>query len=122
MTCLLGLFNRDIFPVLLGDIERLGFRIVQLAIGAVEHIFKDWLVKNFPDKADKVWNQIRECHGGKVSDTRKGVRMRGEGKIAESIMQLFKLSKESFIKTSEKFEFNLTDFNYKANEAQLSLF
>ena len=48
--------------------------------------------------------------------------MRGEGKIAESIMQLFKLSKERFIKASDKFEFNLSDFNYKANEAQLSLF
>lgn len=98
-----------------------GITIVRLN-GAVEHIFKDWLIKNFPDKADKVWNQICECHGGKVSDTRKGVRMRGEGKIAESIMQLFKLSKERFIKTGEKFEFNLKDFNYKANEAQLSLF
>ena len=69
-----------------------GITIVRLN-GAVEHIFKDWLVKNFPDRADKVWNQICECHGGKVSDTRKGVRMRGEGKIAESIMQLFKLSR-----------------------------
>lgn len=98
-----------------------GITIVRLN-GAVEHIFKDWLIKNFPDKADKVWNQICECHGGKVSDTRKGVRMRGEGKIAESIMQLFKLSRERFIKTSQKFEFNLSDFNYKANEAQLSLF
>ena len=69
-----------------------GITIVRLN-GAVEHIFKDWLVKNFPDRADKVWNQICECHGGKVSDTRKGVRMRGEGKIAESIMKLFKLSR-----------------------------
>jgi len=98
-----------------------GITIVRLN-GAVEPIFKDWLVKNFPDRADKVWNQICECHGGKVSDTRKGVRMRGEGKIAESIMQLFKLSKERFIKSTKKFEFNISDFNYKANEAQLSLF
>jgi DNA repair photolyase len=98
-----------------------GITIVRLN-GAVEHIFKDWLVKNFPDRADKVWNQICECHGGKVSDSRKGVRMRGEGKIAESIMQLFKLSKERFIKPNQKFEFNLSDFNYKANEMQLSLF
>ncbi|MDP3555936.1 MAG: PA0069 family radical SAM protein [Bacteroidota bacterium] len=98
-----------------------GITIVRLN-GAVEHIFKDWLIKNFPDRADKVWNQICECHGGKVSDTRKGVRMRGEGKIAESIMQLFKLSKERFLKTNSKFEFNCSNFNYKANDVQLSLF
>jgi DNA repair photolyase len=97
-----------------------GMTIVRLN-GAVEPIFKDWLLKNFPDRADKVWSQICDCHGGKVSDSRKGVRMRGEGKIAESIYQLFKISKERFIKPSN-FEFNTKAFNYKANDIQLSLF
>ncbi|MDP1801360.1 MAG: PA0069 family radical SAM protein [Bacteroidota bacterium] len=97
-----------------------GMTIVRLN-GAIEQIFKDWLIKNFPDRADKVWNQICECHGGKVSDSRKGVRMRGEGKIAESIRQLFTLSKQRFIKPSG-FEFNCNSFNYKANDVQLSLF
>ncbi len=98
-----------------------GMTVVRLN-GAVEHIFKDWLVKNFPDRADKVWSQITECHGGKVSDSRIGVRMRGEGKIAESIHQLFKVSTNRFIKSSNKFEFNCSDFNYKANNVQMSLF
>jgi DNA repair photolyase len=98
-----------------------GITIVRLN-GAVEQIFKDWLVKNFPDRADKVWSQICDCHGGKVSDSRPGVRMRGEGKIAESIMQLFTISKTKFIKSNQRFEFNCYDFNYKANQIQLSLF
>lgn len=89
--------------------------------GAVETIFKDWLLKNMPDRADKVWSQICETHGGKVSDSRIGVRMRGVGKIAESIQQLFNLSKEKFIKT-KAFAFNCDSFNYKANKEQLSLF
>lgn len=97
-----------------------GITIVRLN-GAVEHIFKDWLIKNFPDRADKVWNQIMECHGGKVSDSRKSIRMKGEGKIAESIMQLFKLSRDKFMKATE-FIFNCSDFNYKAGQNQLSLF
>lgn len=98
-----------------------GMTIVRLN-GAVEHIFKDWLIKNFPDRADKVWSQICECHGGKVSDSRIGVRLRGEGKISESIAMLFKLSKSRYIKETKPFEFNCSDFNYKANEIQLSLF
>ena len=98
-----------------------GITIVRLN-GSVEHIFKDWLVKNFPDRADKVWHQIMDCHGGKVSDTRKSVRMKGEGKIAESIMQLFKISRDKFMPTESKFEFNCSDFNYKAGDKQLSLF
>ncbi len=98
-----------------------GITIVRLN-GSVEHIFKDWLVKNFPDRADKVWHQIMDCHGGKVSDSRKSVRMKGEGKIAESIMQLFKISRDRFMPNVSSFEFNCSDFNYKAGDKQLSLF
>lgn len=90
--------------------------------GAVEPIFKDWLLKNFPDRADKVWSQISECHGGKVSDSRTGVRMRGEGAIAESIARLFKVSRDKFIKNTSTFKFNCDDFNYKAAQVQMSLF
>ncbi|MEI6020008.1 MAG: radical SAM protein, partial [Bacteroidota bacterium] len=97
-----------------------GMTMVRLN-GAVEPLFKDWLLKNYPDRADKVWSQICETHGGKVSDSRMGVRIRGEGKLAESIHQLFTLSKDRFIK-SKTFEFNCTDFNYKAAKAQLTLF
>ena len=89
--------------------------------GAIGDIFKDWLFKNCPDRAEKVWNQVNDCHGGNVNDSRFGVRMRGEGKIAESINQLFKLSRSRYIKKRD-FEFNCTSFNYRANDIQLSLF
>lgn len=98
-----------------------GITIVRLN-GAVEHIFKDWLVKNFPDRATKVWNQISSCHGGKVGDSRKSVRIKGEGKIAEAIMELYKLSKTKFLETTTEFNFALDKFNYKAGDKQLSLF
>lgn len=97
-----------------------GITIVRLN-GPNEQIFKDWLTKNFPERMEKVWHQISECHGGQVNDSRPGIRMHGEGKIAESIMQLFRLSKKRFIKPNN-FEFNCSDFNYNANDIQLSLF
>jgi hypothetical protein len=49
------------------------------------------------------------------------VRMRGEGKIAESITQLFRLSRSRFIKKKE-FEFNMSSFDHRANDIQLRLF
>ncbi len=98
-----------------------GYTMVRLN-GAVGPIFKDWLIKNFPDRADKVWNQICDSHGGKTNDSRFGVRMRGEGKMAKSIKQLFDISKKQFMKNKNEFKFNLSAFNYKAGEAQLSLF
>ncbi len=32
--------------------------------GAVQIMFKDWLYKNFPHRADKVWHSIQDGHGG----------------------------------------------------------
>ncbi|MGZ3884833.1 MAG: PA0069 family radical SAM protein, partial [Bacteroidia bacterium] len=97
-----------------------GYTIVRLN-GPIGPIFKDWLLKSFPDRADKVWNQICESHGGNPNDSRFGVRMRGEGKMAESIKQLFTVSRDRFIKPSG-FKFDLSIFNRKAGGPQLSLF
>ncbi len=72
-----------------------GYTIVRLN-GPNEDIFHDWIHKHFPNKAKKVWNLIKECHGGKVSDSRYRVRMRGEGATADSIAQLFRLSVKKY--------------------------
>lgn len=53
--------------------------------GAIKLLFHDWLYKNFPDRADKVWHLIEGAHDGKVNDSRWGVRMRGEGAIADLV-------------------------------------
>ena len=90
--------------------------------GSVEHIFKDWLIKNFPDRASKVWNQISSCYTGKVGDNRKSARIKGEGVVAESIRQLFEVSKAKFMQNSKEFQFQTNEFNYKAGDKQLSLF
>ena len=58
--------------------------------GAIKFLFHDWLYKNFPDRADKVWHLIEQSHDGKVNDSRWGLRMRGEGSIADIIAQQYK--------------------------------
>ncbi len=58
--------------------------------GAIKFLFHDWLYKNFPDRADKVWHLIEQSHDGKVNDSRWGLRMRGEGSVAEMISQQYK--------------------------------
>lgn len=65
-----------------------GMTIVRLN-GSIAQIFEDWLRKNFPDRFDKVWNQICSMHGGQVNDSQFGRRMVGEGHFAEVIHQLF---------------------------------
>ncbi len=98
-----------------------GYTIVRLN-GAIGDIFKDWLHKSFPDRADKVWNQICDCHGGQVNDSRYKTRMSGEGKIAESIKQLFGIARRKYMSGLPKFQFDTTKFDYKAGDSQLSLF
>ena len=64
--------------------------------GQISKIFKDWLMKNFPDRADKVWHQIQDLHGGNVNDTAFGRRIKGDGKISEIIRNLFDVSKRKY--------------------------
>ncbi|MFT4205252.1 MAG: PA0069 family radical SAM protein [Chitinophagaceae bacterium] len=57
--------------------------------GAIKDLFHDWLYKNFPDRGDKVWHLIQSGHGGTVNDSRYGIRMRGEGAIADLVRQQY---------------------------------
>jgi DNA repair photolyase len=98
-----------------------GYTIVRLN-GSIQEIFYDWLYKNFPDAADKVWHQIMESHGGKVSDSRFGTRMKGEGKIAGSIKQLFKISVKKYLEGRTSYEYNLDSFKRPSADGQLELF
>lgn len=96
-----------------------GYTIVRLN-DAVKIIFKDWLFKNFPDRADKVWHLIESCHGGTVNDSEFGRRMRGEGNVAAMINQQFKIHTKRLGLNMERFDFNTSIF--KRPQAQLSLF
>lgn len=86
-----------------------GMTVVRLN-GAIEKIFEDWLRKNFPDRFDKVWNQICSLHGGNVNDSVFGRRMAGEGNYAESIHQLYRASKKKYFMGRSMPPLDLTKF------------
>jgi DNA repair photolyase len=95
-----------------------GMTVVRLN-GSIGKIFEDWLHKNFPDRFDKVWNQICSFHGGNVNDSQFGRRMSGEGNIAEAIHQLYKASKKKYFSEKQLTPYDLTKFRKGGN---LSLF
>lgn len=64
-------------------------------------LFEDWVRKNFPDRADKVLNLIKETHGGKLNENRWKVRMKGEGTYAEQVRDLFSLAKSKFLSNTK---------------------
>lgn len=86
-----------------------GMTVVRLN-GAIGNIFEDWLRKNFPDRFEKVWNQICSLHGGQVNDSRFGARMTGEGNYAEIIHQLFRTAKRKHFGDRKMPPIELTKF------------
>ncbi|MBL7719903.1 MAG: PA0069 family radical SAM protein [Flavipsychrobacter sp.] len=97
-----------------------GYTVVRLN-GAIGPIFHDWLHKAFPDRAEKVWNLICSCHGGKVNDSRWGNRMVGDGKIAELIRTQFKLYCRKYHLNEKEMTWNTKDFR-RIQKGQLPLF
>ncbi|OOG78285.1 PA0069 family radical SAM protein [Algoriphagus sp. A40] len=91
-----------------------GMTVVRLN-GKLEEIFTDWLEKNFPDRFQKVMNQIAELHGGKVNDNQFGRRMKGEGVLADSIQQLFRHSRKIHFAGRTLPAFNLDKFRRGGN-------
>src|SRR6185312_6413033 len=55
-------------------------------------LFEDWLARHYPDRKEKVLNQIRALRGGALNDPRFGSRMRGSGIFADHLAQLFALT------------------------------
>ncbi|MBE7170958.1 MAG: PA0069 family radical SAM protein [Williamsia sp.] len=88
--------------------------------GAIKLLFHDWLYKNFPGRADKVWHLIEQAHGGKVNDSQWGRRMRGEGPIASLVSQQYKKFTQRYGLNQEKWELDCTHFTRPGK--QLGLF
>lgn len=97
-----------------------GFTIVRLN-GSIAEIFTDWIEKTFPDRAEKVLNMIRSCHDGQLNDGNFGRRMSGDGKIAESIHQMFRMACNRFMAGREMPPFDYSHFTPR-NGKQTSLF
>ena len=87
--------------------------------GAIKFLFHDWLYKNFPNHADRVWHMIEQSHDGKVNDTRWGVRMRGEGSIAQMVAQQYKKYGKLYNMNAERWDLDCTQFKRPGEQGKL---
>ncbi len=87
--------------------------------GAIKFLFHDWLYKNFPDRADKVWHLIEQGHDGKVNDSRWGLRMRGEGSVAEMVAQQYKKYGALYNMNQDRTGLNLSAFRRPGQQNSL---
>jgi len=70
---------------------KFAFYVLLRLPGAVEDVFMFRMREKFPDRVGKVEHHIRETHGGALKLTEFGTRMRGQGKMADMIEDLFQL-------------------------------
>jgi DNA repair photolyase len=87
--------------------------------GAVKFLFHDWLYKNFPNRAEKVWHLIESSHDGKVNDSRWGLRMRGEGSIAQMVAEQYKKYGKLYGLNAERWELDTTQFRRPGEQGKL---
>jgi DNA repair photolyase len=78
----------------------------------VEPLFLDWLEREYPERASKIINRIHEVRGGGMTDCRFGTRIKGTGKIAESIHRLFNVNSKKYGLDKYKVEFSLEHFTH----------
>jgi DNA repair photolyase len=70
-----------------------GYTMLRLPYG-VKDVFAEWLKANFPEKLERILASVRDVRGGKLNSSDFMSRMRGEGKYAEQINQMFHVFRE----------------------------
>ncbi len=83
--------------------------------GQIDQIFKDWVIKTYPERAAKVLNQIKELHDGKVNDSEFGRRIKGAGAIASIIKDLFEVNRRKYFKDNLEFQLSTNHFRKGGN-------
>jgi DNA repair photolyase len=119
-----SLNSHEILP-LVKKVSELGARNVSYTIvrlnGQIGNIFSDWAYKTIPDRAQRILNQIAECHGGTLNDSNWGRRIKGEGSIAEQIKNTMHIAKNKYLKIKEKQELDRSHY-MKLKDPQMRLF
>src|SRR5712675_2070581 len=67
---------------------RAGFSVLRLPL-EIKDLFQEWLRQHRPDRAEKVLSLIRQMRGGALYQAEFGLRMRGEGPIAQLLAARF---------------------------------
>lgn len=64
--------------------------------GEVRDVFREWLLRHFPDRVRHVLALVRDTRGGKDYDSRFGTRMTGEGPYATLLSQRLEKARERY--------------------------
>jgi DNA repair photolyase len=76
-------------------VKSAGYVLLRLPL-EVKEVFKEFLAREYPDRAKHVMSVIRSMRGGKEYDAKWGERMRGNGPYAVQIGRRFEIATRRF--------------------------
>ncbi len=94
-----------------------GYTTVRLN-GEIAEIFEHWIKEAYPNKANKVLNQIREINNGNLYSKGKN-RMKTHGETAVMIKNMFKVARNKHLKGREIPKYNLNAFLRPSSQLRL---
>lgn len=88
--------------------------------GIVQDLFLSWLEDHYPARLKKVSGRLRSLRNGKLSDSRFGHRMRGEGEFASVLEMVFTQTVDR-LGLNQRYDLDANCF-VRPTQGQLSLF
>ncbi len=90
-----------------------GYTLLRLPF-SVKDLFIDWLEREFPERANKILNRIKDIRGGKLNESEFVKRFTGEGELAEMIHNLFEISCKKYGLNRERVKLSIDKFRNKS--------
>jgi DNA repair photolyase len=94
-----------------------GYIILRLPL-EVSPIFKDWLLRHYPDRYRHVMSLVRSMRGGKDYDSEWGKRMKGSGPYAWQIGRRFEIAAKRLGFNAERRQLRTDLFVMPAKEGE----
>ena len=95
-----------------------GFVVLRLP-WAVAPLFEQWLSEHFPDRKEKVLNRVRDLRGGKLYDSKWGIRGKGTGVFADQIASIFDVTTRKLGLNERDLELSTEHFRRPTLQASL---
>ncbi|HMS65139.1 MAG TPA: PA0069 family radical SAM protein [Ignavibacteria bacterium] len=119
-----GLTDEEIPAILKASSERGAVnagRVMLRLPHSVKELFCDWVIREFPDRANKIINRIKEIHGGELYRSEFGKRLTGEGEWADTIQKIFNTNCSRYNLNIAKLPLSTEHFR-RINSDQIELF
>ena len=88
----------------------------------VKDLFREWLERNYPLKAQHVMSRVHAMRGGRDNDPCFGSRMVGDGKLAELLKRRFEIACKRIGFNERHRELDTRRFHVPTSSPQLPLF